>query len=150
MDQRWNTTVLTFRLCNFHKRLQGKISAQRSHERECVNGDGDTLSETLNINSTASTDTVWTVLPVKGCLLTAGLYIGVNFIRHWSDFYKGGRAVDLHLASLMLAYSRVKVSSPLVLQVTYLVKLVHVFEISTLLEYQSSVCWSTRQKWMMS
>lgn len=42
-------------------------------------------------------------------------------------------AVDLHLAFLMLAYSRFKVSSPLVLQVTSLVKLdIHIVEISLL------------------
>lgn len=102
--------------------------------RSCENGGcGDTLSETLNVvNSTASTNTVCTVLPVKGCLLTAGLYVGVNFIRHCADFYEGG-AVDLHLAFLMLAYSRFKVSSPLVLQVTSLVKLdIHIVEISLL------------------
>ena len=69
--------------------------------------------------SPAPTDHCCGVLVEEGCLLTRGLYVWDSCIRQWSDVSREGRAV-----------SPSKVLSPLVLQVTYWVKLVSDFEIS--------------------
>lgn len=98
-----------------------------------------------------------TVMVVTGCWLNTGLYVGKKCIRLCSDLPRGGRTRELY-TSFLLAYSRSKALFFLVLQSTYCVIFVSVFEMETWLDSPfvtmnalgCLVCSSTTVEWMTS
>lgn len=107
--------------------------------------------------SSACLDHSLAVLVVTGCWLNTGLYVGKKCIRLCSDLPRGGRTRELY-TSFLLAYSRSKALFFLVLQSTYCVINVSVFEMETWLDSPfvtmnalgCLVCSSTTVEWMTS